>query len=166
MEPTPPDHREVDPRVAELPAGGLDLVEVDGVLLAQPLEVPVPAILAEQMWVDRVDVLEGKALSRADVGAPLGLTPRRQQSGEMDRQGRISKCGDSLMRHYLFEAAGVLLTRVARWSPLKAWGVRLAQRIGLTKAKVAVARKLAVILHRIWVTREPFRWSKLSTMKG
>jgi transposase len=82
----------------------------------------------------------------------------------MDRQGRISKCGDNLMRHYLFEAAGVLLTRVARWSPLKAWGIRLAQRIGLTKAKVAVARKLAIILHRIWVTREPFRWSKLSTV--
>lgn len=98
------------------------------------------------------------------VGAHLGLTPRRQQSGEMDRQGRISKCGDSLMRHYLFEAAGVLLTRVARWSPLKAWGIRLAQRIGLTKAKVAVARKLAIILHRIWLTREPFRWSKLSTV--
>jgi transposase len=101
-----------------------------------------------------------------NVGAHLGLTPRRQQSGEMDRQGRISKCGDSLMRHYLFEAAGVLLTRVARWSPLKAWGIRLAQHIGLTKAKVAVARKLAVILHRICVTREPFRWSKLSTATG
>lgn len=92
------------------------------------------------------------------VGAHLGLAPRRYQSGEMDYQRSISKCGDSLMRHYLFEAAGVLLTRTKRWNALKAWGVRLVKRIGMRKATVAVARKLAVIMHRMWSTGEPFKW--------
>jgi transposase len=93
------------------------------------------------------------------VGAFFGLTPRRYQSGEIDRTGRISKCGDSLVRSYLYEAAGTLLTRVKRPSALKAWGLRLAKRRGLSKAKAAVARKMAVIMHRMWVTGEPFRWS-------
>lgn len=84
-----------------------------------------------------------------NVGAYLGLTPRRHASGEIDWTGRISKCGDALLRCYLFEAAGVLLTRVPKWSALKAWGIRLAKRNGLKKAKVAVARKLSVILHRM-----------------
>jgi transposase len=95
-----------------------------------------------------------------DVGAYLGLTPKRYQSGEVDRAGRISKCGDGFVRTCLFEAAGVLLTRVDRWSPLKAWGVRLMKRVGATKAKVAVARKLAVILHRIWTDGTEFWWTK------
>src|SRR5262249_20073286 len=84
------------------------------------------------------------------VGAYVGLTTRRHASGETDWSGRISKYGDAMLRMYLFEAAGVLLTRVPRWSALKAWGMRLAKRNGLRKAKVAVARKLAVILHRMW----------------
>jgi transposase len=58
------------------------------------------------------------------------------------------------------EAAGVLLTRVPKWSALKAWGMRLAKRKGLRKAKVAVARKLAVILHRMWIDKTEFNWSK------
>src|SRR5262245_18868863 len=77
------------------------------------------------------------------VGAYVGLTTRRHASGEMDWSGRISKCGDAMLRTYLFEAANVLLTRVPKWSALKAWGMRLAKRNGLRKAKVAVARKLA-----------------------
>jgi transposase len=93
-----------------------------------------------------------------NVGAYLGLTPRRHASGEIDWTGRISKCGDALLRCYLFEAAGVLLTRVPKWSALKAWGMRLAKRNGLKKAKVAVARKLAVILHRMWIDGTPFNW--------
>jgi transposase len=93
------------------------------------------------------------------VGAYVGLTTRRYASGEVDWTGRISKCGDSMLRSYLYEAAGVLLTRVKKWSPLKAWGIRLAKRIGMRKAKVAVARKLAVVLHRMWVDRTDFRWS-------
>ena len=71
----------------------------------------------------------------------------------------FSKCGDKMLRCYLYEAANVLLTRVAKWSALKAWGIRLAKRTGLRKAKVAVARKLAVILHRMWIEGSEFKWS-------
>lgn len=95
----------------------------------------------------------------SSVGAYLGLTPRRYQSGEVDRSGRISKCGDALLRTYLYEAANTILGRVRKWSNLKAWGTRLARRIGTKKAKVAMARKLAVILHRMWVDETDFRWS-------
>lgn len=94
------------------------------------------------------------------VGAYVRLTSRRHVSGEVDWSGRISKCGDAMLRNYLFEAAEVLLTPVPKWSAVKAWGVRLAKRSGLRKAKVAVARKLAVILHRVWIDGTEFNWSK------
>ena len=93
------------------------------------------------------------------VGAYFGLTPRRYASGEVDWSGRISKCGDAMVRTYLFEAAGVLLTQVPQWCKLKAWGHRLWKRIGFKKAKIAVARKLAVILHRMWRDGADFQWS-------
>lgn len=95
-----------------------------------------------------------------DVGPYLGLTPTRYQSGETDRQGRISKCGDTFTRTCLYEAAHVLLTRVQRFSPLKAWGMRLAKRIGGRKARIAVARKIAVILHCIWTDGTEFWWTR------
>jgi len=98
------------------------------------------------------------------VGAYLGLTTRRYASGEIDWTGRISKCGDKLLRTYLYEAANVLLTRVVKWSALKAWGIRFAKRSGLRKAKVAVARKLAVILHRMWIEGTEFKWSSKETV--
>ncbi len=98
--------------------------------------------------------------SACDVGAYLGLTPRRYQSGELDRTGRISKRGDRLTRYYLFEAANVLLNIVRRGSPLKRWGAKLAKRIGSKKAKVALARKIAVILHCIWTDGTTFDWGK------
>ena len=96
----------------------------------------------------------------SSVGAYLGLTPRRHQSGERDVSGRISKCGDRLTRSYLFEAANVLLTRVERWSSVKAWAIRMAKRSGAKKAKVALARKLAILLHRLWRDGTTFRWTK------
>jgi transposase len=96
----------------------------------------------------------------ADVGVYLGLTPRRFQSGEQDHHGRISKRGDSVTRLHLVQAATVLLVSVKRWSTLKAWGVRLANRIGFNKAKVAVARKLATVMYRIWRDQSEFRWGK------
>jgi transposase len=99
-------------------------------------------------------------LHSRDVGAYLGLAPKRYQSGEVDRAGRISKCGDGFVRTCLYEAAGVLLTRVDRWSPLKAWGVRLMKRVGALKAEVAVACKLAMVLRRIWIDGADFRWTK------
>jgi transposase len=96
--------------------------------------------------------------SAATVGAYLGLTPRRKQSGEMDVSGHVSRWGDRLLRSYLFEAASVLLHRTKKWCSLKAWGLRLARRIGMKKAQVAVARKLAVVLHCIWVDGTTFEW--------
>ena len=94
------------------------------------------------------------------VGAYVGLTTRRYASGETDRTGRISKCGDEMLRSYLYEAANVLLTRVTKWSTLKAWGMRIAKRRSMNKARVAVARKLAVILHRMWIAGTEFCWTK------
>lgn len=99
----------------------------------------------------------------ATVGAYLGLTPRRRQSGETDTNGHVSRWGDRLLRTYLFEAASVLLHRTTRWCALKAWGLRLAKRNGMKKAQVAVARKLAVILHCIWVDGTVFEWGKEMT---
>jgi transposase len=98
--------------------------------------------------------------SASKVGAYLGLTPRRNQSGETDLNGRISRWGDRLLRTYLFEAATVLLYRTKKWSSLKAWGMKLAKRIGMRKAKVAIARKIAVILHCIWVDGTSFEWGQ------
>jgi transposase len=100
--------------------------------------------------------------SSSSVGAYFGMTPRRYQSGEVDQPGHISRCGDAMVRGLLFEAAKVLLSRSCRPSALKAWGHALAKRIGSNKATMAVARKLAVILHRMWITGEPFHWQALS----
>jgi transposase len=94
-----------------------------------------------------------------DVGPYFGLTPKKYQSGEVDRTGGISKVGDEMVRTALFEAANVMLSRVTRFSALKAWGLRVAKMRGLKRAKVALARKLAVVLHRMWVDGSEFRWS-------
>lgn len=105
-----------------------------------------------------VDVPARFSKSKA-LGAHFGLVPRKHQSGELDRTGRISKVGDVEVRCALYEAASVMLSRVVRFSTLKAWAMRVARRQGLKKAKVALARKLAVVLHRIWVDGTTFRWS-------
>src|SRR3954468_19266032 len=94
------------------------------------------------------------------VGAALGLTPRRRQSGEIDRMGGISKSGDAMTREMLFEAALVLMTHRRKWSWLKAWGMKIARHRGMKRAIVAVARRLAVIMHRMWVDGTEFRWSR------
>ncbi len=95
--------------------------------------------------------------SRA-VEAYLGLTTRRYQSGEMDYSGRISKMGDAMLRSLLYEAANSLLTVVRKAHPLKDWARRIRKRSSHKKACVALARKLAVILHRMLITGELFRW--------
>ena len=94
-----------------------------------------------------------------DVGPHFGLTPRKYQSGELDVTGSISKVGDRMVRTALYEAANVILTRTVRFSGLKAWAMAVARRRGSRKAKVALARKLGVILHRMWVDGTTFRWS-------
>ena len=93
------------------------------------------------------------------VAAHFGLTPRRFQSGEIDFDGHISKAGDANVRSTLYVAANSMLTRSSKWSPLKAWGVKLAETRGHKKAVIAVARNLAVILHRMWIDDAQFRWS-------
>ena len=95
-----------------------------------------------------------------NAGPLFGLTPKRYQSGETDVTGGISRVGDAMVRTALYEAANVLLSRVTRFSALKRWGLQVAKRRGLKRAKVAVARKLAVILHRMWLDGTTFRWTK------
>lgn len=101
--------------------------------------------------------------SSRTVGAHFGMTPRKYQSGETDRMGRISKWGDALARTALYEAAQVLLTRVRRWCSLKAWAVQVSRRRGHKKAIVALARRLATVMHRIWVDGSEFRWDTPKT---
>ena len=91
------------------------------------------------------------------VGAVFGLTPSRYQSGEVNRTGAISRCGDEMMRAMLYEAAHTMLLRLAKWSWLKAWAMKIARQRGIKKAIVALARRLAVIMHRIWVDGTEFR---------
>ena len=92
-----------------------------------------------------------------NVGAYFGMTPQQYASGEISKQGRISKCGHTEVRSLLVEAATVLMTRTKLWSKLKAWGLKIMRKKGVKKASVAVGRKLAVIMHRMLITKEPFR---------
>ena len=94
-----------------------------------------------------------------DVGPHFGLTPRKYQSGEIDVTGSISKVGDRMVRTALYEAASVMLSRTVRVSPLKSWAMAVAKRRGAKKARVALARKLGVVLHRMWVDGTSFRWT-------
>lgn len=97
----------------------------------------------------------------SDVGAYAGLTPRRFQSGEKDVSGHISKRGDRLLRHALYEAANVLLSRLKKSCALQTWGKRLAEQKGPKRARVAVARKLAILLHHMWTHEQDFDWQKV-----
>ena len=94
-----------------------------------------------------------------DAGAFAGLAPRRSQSGERDHMGRISKAGDPMLRSALYEAANNLLVRVKRSCALQEWGKRIAATKGGKRARVAVARKLAVLLHRLWQSETEFSWA-------
>jgi transposase len=95
-----------------------------------------------------------------DVGAHLGLPPERYQSGETDVRGGVSRCGAELARTALYEAAHALLIRSRKRSTLRAWGVKIAKRRGMARARVAVARKPAGILHRLWADGSDFRWGQ------
>ncbi len=130
-------------------------------LMTAPGVGPVTALT----FVATIDDPDRFAKARA-AGAYAGLTTRRYQSGEMDYTGRISKQGDGLLRAALYEAANVLLTRVRKAHPLKSWGLRLKKKKSAKKAKVAVARKLAVILLAMWRTSEAFRWPQEQEAKA
>ena len=120
------------------------------------MTVPGVGVIAALTYRSGVDAPERFTRSR-DVGAHFGLTPRRYSSGQTDYDGRISRCGDEMVRTALYQAANVLLHH-GRWSALRAWGMRIAKRRSVKAAKVALARKLAVILHRMWTDGTDFRW--------
>ena len=94
------------------------------------------------------------------VGAAFGLICAKYQSGEIDRSGAISRCGDEMMRTMLYEAAQSMLVRSTRWSWLKVWAMQIAKRRGMKRAIVALARRVAVIMHRLWVDGTEFRWTR------
>lgn len=102
----------------------------------------------------------GRFTSSKAVGPHFGLTPKKYQSGETDITGAITKTGDAMVRGALYEAAQVMLTRVKGFSALKRWAVDVAKRRGMMRAKVALARKLATVLHRMWVDGTDFRFGK------
>ena len=136
----------------------LDIVRKEEVcrrLMSAPGVGPITA-LAFRATIDRPELFSHSM----NVWPHLGLTPARYQSGETDIQGRVSRCGDELARTALYEAAHSLLVRTKKWSSLRAWGMTIARRRGMARARVAVARKLAVILHRMWVDATGFRFGK------
>jgi transposase len=94
------------------------------------------------------------------VGASFGLTPSKYQSGEINRSGSISKCGDDMMRAMLYETAHIVLVRTTKWSWLKAWAMKIAKTRGMKKAIVALARRLAVVMHRMWMDGTEFQWTR------
>lgn len=150
--------REVVDRLADLHRLVLETTKADPVcqrLMTAPGVGPVTALAYRTAVEDPARFRKSSLL-----GAHFGLTPRKYASGETDRNGRITKCGDRMMRSLLCEAATVLLTRVRQWSWLKRWGVEVARRRGARRAQVAVARRLAVILHRMWVDGTAFRASR------
>lgn len=139
----------------------------DGVLrrLAQADEVcrrlrTVPGVGVQTALAFRCGIDRPERFARArSVPVALGLTPRVDNSGELERNGAITKAGDPLLRGLLFEAANALLTRTKTWCALKRWGLDLAKRRGMNRARVAVARRLAIILFAIWRDGSTFRWT-------
>lgn len=119
------------------------------------MSTPGVGVIVALTYVSAIDDPARFRSSKA-VGPHFGLTPRRYQSGETDVTGRISKTGDASVRAALYEAANVILTRPVKGSTLKSWAARLAARSGMRKAKVALARKLAVVLHRMLVDGTTF----------
>ena len=145
-------------QLARLTKQVLDITRQEEVcrrLMSVPGVGPITA-LAFRATIDRPN----RFRRSRDVGAHLGLTPARYQSGETDIQGKVSRCGDELARTAFYEAAHTLLVRSRKWSALRAWGHEGRQGARHGRARVAVARKLAVILHRMWSDETEFRFGK------
>ena len=123
-------------------------------LMSVPGVGPITALIFKNSIEDPARFARGE-----DAGAFAGLVPRRSQSGMRDHKGRISKAGDPMLRHALYEAANSLLVRVKRPCALQAWGKALAETKGPKRARVALARKLAILLHRLWQSESEFRWA-------
>lgn len=122
------------------------------------MSVPGVGPIAALTYVSSIEDPARFARGR-DAGAFAGLVPRRNQSGERDYKGRISKAGDPMLRHALYEAANSLLVRVKRPSALQSWGKTIAETKGPKRARVALARKLAILLHRLWQSETEFSWA-------
>jgi transposase len=145
-------------QLAHLTKRVLDIARNDNVcrqLMSTPGVGPITAV-AFRATIDRPE----RFRRSRDVGAHLGLTPARYQSGQTDIQGKVSRCGDELAQTALYEAAHTLLIRSKKWSGLRSWGLQIAKRRGMARARVAVARKLAVILHRMWSDGTEFHFGK------
>ncbi|MFQ6186626.1 IS110 family transposase [Sinorhizobium meliloti] len=123
------------------------------------MTVPGVGPVVSLAYVATIDIPSRFHNSRS-VGAALGLTPVLNQSGESKRIGHISLCGDAMMRSLSYEAAQTMLTRLVKWCWLKAWAMNIARRHGRKKANVALARRLAVVMHRMWVDGTEFRWTR------
>lgn len=158
--------RDFEARVRELVAGNPNLKLTMNALLRVVANdelcrrfMTIPGVGPVTALAFKATIDDPKRFRRSsDVGAHLGLTPRQYQSGETDVRGRISRSGDAFTRTALFTAAHVMLTRSRQWTSIRAWGMRIAKRSSLKKAKIAVARKLAVVMHRMWRDDAPFRW--------
>ena len=162
----------IEPLLASVEAMKIQIERLDGDVVLEAKTSPASRLLMTVGGVGPVTALafaatigDASRFARSrDVGAYLGLTSRRFQSGEMDYSGRISKHGDALLRSLLYEAANSLLTVVRRPHPLKDWARRIRKRSSHKKACVALARKLAVIMHRMLITGEAFRWPQKEEM--
>ena len=142
----------------KLHKGVLAIVREDAVcrrLMTVPGVGPLVAVTFKSAVDDPSRIAKSKA-----VGALFGLTPKKYQSGEKDVTGGITRTGDEMVRTALYEAANVLLSRITRFSKLKRWGMDVAKRRGSKRAKVALARKIGVILHRMWIDGTTYRWAE------
>ena len=148
-------------RIRELIAGHAILsMVIDAMLTARAaLWSEFTKLHREMLRIARADRVCQRLMSAPGVGAYFGLTPKKYQSGETDRDGGVSKVGDAMVRTALFESAHIMLTRATRFSSLKRWALDVARRRGMKRAKVALARKLGVVLHRMWMDATDFRWS-------
>ena len=118
------------------------------------------AVCRRLMTVPGVGPVVAVTFKSKAVGALFGLTPKKYQSGEKDVTGGITRTGDEMVRTALYEAANVLLSRITRFSKLKRWGMDVAKRRDSKRAKVALARKIALILHRMWIDGTTYRWAE------
>jgi len=158
----------LEPLVATLASLEQELDKLDKAVSSRVTSDPICRRLTTIPGVGPIAALTFKAsiedparFSRTqDVGAYAGLTPRRYQSGEVDAMGHISKRGDRMLRRALYEAANSVLGRLKRDCVLKSWGLKIAEHKGPKRARVAVARKLAILMLRLWQTGQEFVWQK------
>jgi len=128
------------------------------------MSVPSVGTIVALIYASAIDD-PARFTSSKQAGAHFGLTPKKYQSGEIDYSGRISKIGDASVRAALFEAAHIMLTKPLKGcTQLKSWAMRIARRAGMRKAKVALARKLAVIMHRMLADGQPFNPTAAATI--